>query len=70
MQECNKYDPPIEGPAYCATLTPASEPSVVARACLGLHFFPELTLPEPPLGGAVCIDFDSDDKPPEKVFND
>ena len=67
MQECNKQDPPPEGPAYCATYQLEAEPSWLGRECVGLHL-PGFSLPEPPLGGAVCVDFDNADK--KKVFNE
>ena len=45
-------------------------PSLIARGCAGLQDVPEWHLPEPPLGGAVCVDIDTDDRPPQKVFDE
>ena len=70
MQDCSKQNPPPVGQAYCATEQAASEPSLIARGCIGLQDVPEWHLPEPPVGGAVCVDVDTDDQPPQKVFNE
>ena len=57
MQDCNKQDEsPIKGTAHCMTFQPTEEPSVIVRGCIGSQDAPEWDLPEPPLGGAVCID--------------
>ena len=67
MQDCTKENPAHVGPTYCSTAFDPSQSSEVARGCLGLHDMPELNLPEPPLGGAVCVDRDADADAQEKV---
>ena len=47
----------------------ASEPSLIARGCAGIEQS-EWHVPEPPEGGAVCVDVDIDDQPQQKVFNE
>ena len=67
MQDCKNEDPAPVGPAYCSTVQPAWKPGLIARGCVGLDM-PDMPLPEPPLGGAVCVDIDTADE--EKVFNE
>ena len=69
MQDCKKSDLPPKVPDYCFTMQGASEPSLIARGCAGIEQS-EWHVPEPPLGGAVCVDVDIDDQPPQKVFNE
>ena len=75
MQDCSTLDPihptPVEE-AYCVTLQMVSEPSMIARGCIGIleYSHPKWHLPKPPVGGAVCVDIDTDDRPPQKVFNE
>ena len=71
MQDCEKEDPPAKVPNYCFTMQAASEPSLILRGCVNIQYPPpEWNLPEPPVGGAVCVDIDTDDHPPQKVFNE
>ena len=70
MQDCSTLDYcATDHCAYCATLQMVSEPSLIGRGCIGLLLKPEWHLPKPPVGGAVCVDIDTDDHPPQKVFN-
>ena len=71
MQDCstlNHNPPPVEED-YCATVQMSSEPGSIYRGCLSL-LRPEWRPPSPPVGGSVCIDVDTDDSPPQKVFNE
>ena len=71
MQDCEKEDPPAKVPNYCFTMQAASEPSLILRGCVNIQYPPpQWNLPEPPVGGAVCVDVDTNDHPPQKVFNE
>ena len=70
IQDCSKEDP-TPGQFYCLTGQLLSDPTTIPRGCVNLQEAPpEWHLPEPPVGGAVCVDVDTDDKPPEKVFKE
>ena len=54
------------GPTYCSyVLSWFETPPIVQRGCADLHETPDM--PEPQLGGAVCVDHDIDGK---KVSNE
>ena len=57
-QDCSNQTPPPVGPTYCTYVQSWIDPEapVVQRGCADLHETPEL--PEPPLGGVVCVDQD------------
>ena len=70
MQDCHKDDPHHVGQVYCVTEHLAAKPTLIGRECFGLQDVPEWHLPKPPVGGVVCVDIDTEDDPPQKVFDD